>query len=117
MKIIFKFILTALTLILFGTSCSESDPPEDFFVTNLTSGSRIITLYSHDGIENDVQIFDGYVFTFNTNKNVTMAKNSSFVNGHWEMTRSGYSTFLSLDFNGSSDFDGINRKWFIMEIY
>ncbi|TXE09304.1 hypothetical protein ES711_05075 [Gelidibacter salicanalis] len=111
MRPLYNSIEIGLLLFFLVSSCSKSTPPADFYVTNLTSGSWIITQLLLEGPENHADIFDGYVFTFLENRMVRATKNGSTSKGQWQLSHVDFSTYLILKFEGSGDIEKLNKTW------
>lgn len=114
----FKIAVVAGLLLTFSftlLSCSKDDSSTDNTPTqveeNFSTGTWKVTLFEEDGV-NQTSYFNGYNFSFNTNKTVVATNGSNTVNGTWNSFVDSGSTKFDLNFSVSSGpFEEISEDW------
>jgi hypothetical protein len=94
--------------------CDDDDVDDKDFVTVLTTGNWVITLFVEDG-ENETSDYAGYVFTFNPNGTVIASKGSVNIQGTWETEVDDGSLELELEFPDDSPLDDLDDDWDVIE--
>lgn len=79
----------------------------------LASGSWFIFYCYYEG-HNETNYYQGYKFTFNSNGSIIAQKNSTTINGHWDIHDEGGYQRLDLNFDGP-DLDDIETNWRVIE--
>jgi hypothetical protein len=81
----------------------------------IVSGTWSISYFQEDD-DNETALFNGYNFTFASNGNLTVVKNSVAINGTWDEFLDSGQRKLQLTFtNGDDDFDELQEDWRIIE--
>lgn len=70
--------------------------------------------YSEYEEEIDTNFYNGYNFTFNSNESVLAQRNSSSVEGDWDIDEENGSLRMSLNFDGSS-LENLETNWRVIE--
>lgn len=92
---------------------SGSGNTESALAQIITDGTWYIS-YSEYEEEIDTNFYNGYNFTFNSNESVLAQRNSSSVEGDWDIDEENGYLRMSLNFDGSS-LENLETNWRVIE--
>mgnify|MGYP006165836805 CR=1 FL=1 len=93
--------------------CGSNSGSTDDFIDVLTSGNWRISYY-HEGDDDETIVYNGYVFTFNTNNTITITKNSSTFTGTWLFYEEDGVDIVEIDFE-DDPLDDLDDDWELLE--
>ena len=93
--------------------CGSNSGSTDDFIDVLTNGTWRISYY-HEGDDDETIVYNGYVFTFNTNNTITITKNSATFNGTWLFYEEDGVDILEIDFE-DDPLDDLDDDWELLE--
>lgn len=112
------FILSALTLLLFGSCKKDNNSTSPISTTTVTntivSGTWKITYY-WDTDHEETTNYSGYNFTFGSGNIITATKTGSTVTGTWTTALDDSKTKLILGFSTPAIFVKISNDWHVIE--
>ena len=95
------------------SQCGSNSGSTDDFIDVLTSGSWRISYY-HEGDDDETSVYNGFVFTFNTNNTITIIRNSSTFTGTWSFFEEDGVDILEIDFE-DDPLDDLDDDWELLE--
>ncbi|WP_396152289.1 hypothetical protein [Flavobacterium sp.] len=93
--------------------CGSNSGSTDDFIDVLTTGNWRISYY-HEGDDDETIVYNGYVFTFNTNNTITITKNSSTFTGTWLFYEEDGVDIVEIDFE-DDPLDDLDDDWELLE--
>lgn len=93
--------------------CGSNSGSTDDFVDLLTSGNWRISYY-HEGDDDETSVYNGFIFTFNTNATITITRNSSTFTGTWLFYEENGLDILEIDFQ-DDPLDDLDDDWELLE--
>lgn len=93
--------------------CGSNSGSTDDFIDVLTNGTWRISYY-HEGDDDETIVYNGYVFTFNTDNTITITKNSATFNGTWLFYEEDGVDILEIDFE-DDPLDDLDDDWELLE--
>ena len=112
MKHLKNTLIPLMVLVLLISACSKADEPPA--TSPIMKQVKWKVSYYGDNGANETNAYTGYVFTFNSNGNVTAVKGTSTVNGTWSPGTKESDNKLILNFN-SIFLEGLNAQWSFTE--
>lgn len=95
------------------SQCGSNSGSTDDFIDVLTNGTWRISYY-YEGDDDETSVYNGYVFTFNTNNTITITKNSSTFTGEWSFYEEDGVDILEIDFE-DDPLDDLDDDWELLE--
>lgn len=106
---------TGSDYLTFDREPTVCDIPSTDLVEILLDGQWIVALYLNNGI-NNTELFNDFVFNFNTYNNVIVSNGIGTFYGTWVVDGSPGSLNLILDFGTAIPFNELNEDWDVIDI-
>lgn len=106
---------TGSDYLTFDREPTVCDIPSTDLVEILLDGQWIVALYLNNGV-NNTELFNDFVFNFNTYNNVIVSNGIETFYGTWVVDGSPGSLNLILDFGTAIPFNELNEDWDVIDI-
>jgi len=106
---------TGSDYLTFDREPTVCDIPSTDLVKILLDGQWIVALYLNNGV-NNTELFNDFVFNFNTYNNVIVSNGIGTFYGTWVVDGSPGSLNIILDFGTAIPFNELNEDWDVIDI-